>query len=98
MTLCWLQCHSFPDAQWFPDPSPVDDQAVGIGEGALQLGYQSPPPFWRSPNFYMTILIGFHGFQHISNPRGCAATWLSSPCLHAESTVKDLASTLSLKH
>lgn len=46
----------------------------------------------------MTILRGFRGFQHINNPCGYAATWISIPCLHGDSRLKELASTLSLKH
>lgn len=41
--------HSFPDAQWLPDPSPVGDHAVGVAAGALQLGYQSQHLFGEVP-------------------------------------------------
>lgn len=61
------------------------------------MGYQSHHPFWRSPNSCMTILWGFHGFQD-NNLCGCAATRISIPGLHGDSTLKDLASTLSFKH
>lgn len=47
--LCVGNDVSFPDAQWLPAPSPLGDHAVGIGAGALQLGYQSHHLFGEVP-------------------------------------------------
>lgn len=57
----------------------------------------NPTNFFENSQFLHDHSQGLSHFQHISNPCGCAATWISIPCLHGDSTLKDLASTLSLK-